>query len=393
MEQLPGMTECEKGPADSCRAIRIDWKPLIERKIILIATATIQTENVFSNGLFQNIFFLYKLFDAIGYVPILIINNKPKTIDTIPTIMRHVRMLTIEELSKTPMPIHIYLEIGMSIDASLRKHLNMTGARIAKLYLGNILNIDIETPMFYPAIHFSHHIIGELNEIWVSPHYKQHGQYAAILNHVDIKSLKIAPYVWDPCILDLYSKISWRPRKQDEIETILILEPNISFQKSALLPILIAERNYVENKRKLKVIVGNGDKFMSNPFFTITILPRLQLYKDQLITFTSRLTITDVMKDYPHATAICHQINNEYNYMTLEFLYAGFPIIHNAADWSDAGYYYKNNSISEGSKALAKSLVAHSNTIESYISGAKIVQWRHSIYNPEIQASWKELLK
>jgi hypothetical protein len=396
MEPLPGMTECEKGPADSCRAIRIDWKPLIERKIILIATATIQTENVFSNGLFQNIFFLYKLFDAIGYVPILIINNKPKTIDSIPTIMRHVRMLTIEELSKTPMPIHIYLEIGMSIDASLRKHLNMTGARIAKLYLGNILNIDIETPMFYPAIHFSHHIVGELNEIWVSPHYKQHDEYAAIINHVNPgpKSLRIAPYVWDPCILTLDGSrnLKWRPRNKNETETIVILEPNISFQKTSLIPLLIAERNYRENKRHLQVIVGNSERLLQNPFFMKTIMPTLELAKDNKIHFDGRFSITEIMTQYPHCTAICHQLNNQYNYMTLEYITAGFPLVHNAPDWYDVGYYYKGNDPVAGATALLSAQVQHENSQEKYKSGAEAIRWRHSPYNPEMQKAWKEIL-
>ena len=101
----------------------------------------------------------------------------------------------------------------------------MGGAKVCKLYLGNILNIDIETPMFYTQMHFAHHIVGEIDEIWVSPHYKQHEEYAAILNHVEpiSKSMKIAPYVWDSSILSLDGKrnLQWRPRVSGELETFL----------------------------------------------------------------------------------------------------------------------------------------------------------------------------
>jgi hypothetical protein len=396
MDSLPGMNECAKGPSDSCRALPISLQPLQSRKVILLATATIHNDSLFVNGLFQNVFILYKLFDAMGYAPILVVNDKPKEIERVPTILRHVRMITVEEILKSPIPIHLYLEIGMSVDPSLRRLFRTAGAKVAKLYLGNILNIDTETPMFYPGMHFAHHVVGEIDEIWVSPHYKQHEEYAAVLNHVEPvpKSMKIAPYVWDPCILTLDGtrNLRWRPRLPTETETLVILEPNISFQKSALIPIMIAERNYRMNKRPIEVIVGNGDRLMKNPFFLETIFNNLELVKDNKITFSGRHDIPSIMRDYPHAIGICHQWNNQYNYMTLEYLIAGFPVIHNAPDWSDVGYFYKGHSVTEGAAALLKAQTYHATSLERYRSFAETLRWRHSPYNPEVQKAWQGLL-
>lgn len=396
MDSLPGMNECAKGPADSCRVLRLDWQPLQGRKVILLATSTINSDSFFVNGLYQNVCVLYKLFDSMGYAPILLVNDKPKDINSVPSILRYVRMITVDEIMKSPMPIHLYLEIGMSIDPRLRKLFRMGGAKVAKLYLGNILNIDTETPMFYPAMNFSHHIVGELDEIWVSPHYKQHDEYAAVLNHVeaDAKSMKIAPYVWDSSILTLDGErnLKWRPRLPTETETLVILEPNISFQKAALIPLLIAERSYRLKKRPLHVLVGNGERLMKNPFFTQTILPTLELAKDSMITFSGRHDIPSIMAEYPHATGLCHQWNNQYNYMTLEYLVAGFPVIHNASDWYDIGYFYKGHDINEGLAALSRSQAQHATSLERYKSGAEVLRWRHSPYNPEVQKAWKELV-
>ena len=397
MDHLAGMNECSKGPSDNCRPMFSTWKPLVERKIILIATATIQMESLFQNGLYQNIFIFYKLFDSMGYAPILLVNDKPKDINEVPGILRHVRMITVEELARTPIPVHLYIEIGMSIDKAMRRLLRMTGAKVAKLYLGNILNIDIETPTFYPEMNFSHHVVGEIDEIWVSPHYKQHDEYAAVINHVKPSptTLKIAPYVWDPCILTLNGsrEFKWRPRRESEIETFIIMEPNISFQKSSLIPILIAELNYREHKRPLKVIVTNGERLLTNPFFTRTILPRLELSKDNMIQFSGRHIITSIMNDYPHATAICHQVNNQYNYMALEFVTSGFPFIHNASDWHDIGYYYDGHSIDKGLIALNKALTCHLTNLELYKSASECVRWRHSPYNPDVQKAWALLVE
>lgn len=396
MDQLAGMNECTDPPSVNCRGNTSEWLALINRKIILIATATIQNESLFQNGLYQNIFILYKLFDSMRYAPILLVNDKPKDIKAVPEILRHVRMITVEEVARAPLPVHVYLEIGMSIDKTMRKIFRMSGTKVAKLYLGNILNIDIETPIFYNEMNFSHHVIGELDEIWVSPHYKQHDEYAAVINGVkpESKSMKIAPYVWDPCILNLNGSrnLRWRPRHAGEMETLFIMEPNISFQKASLLPILIAERNYRSNKRDLRVIVGNGERLLANEFFTKTILPTLELAKDKKIQFSGRHIITNVMSQYPHATAICHQVNNQYNYMSLEFVTAGFPLVHNAPDWHDMGYYYEGHDLEVAETALNAALSRHYDDLEAYKCGAESVCWRHNPYNPEVQAEWKKLL-
>jgi len=397
MDSFPGMNECAEGPSAKLRCIKPKLVNVSEKKIILIATATIQNETLFQNGLYQNVFILYKMFDSMGYAPILLINESPKDIQNVPIILRHVRMVTADQISKTLMPIHLYIEIGMSIDKGTRGIFRMNGTKVCKLYLGNILNIDIETPIFYREMHFSHHVVGELDEIWVSPHYKQHEEYAAVINNMkpEKASMKIAPYVWDPCVLTLNGNrnLQWRPRQSNEPETFLILEPNISFQKGSLLPILIAERQYRKNKRPLKVLVGNGKQLLLNPFFTSTILPTLELAKDNCITFSGRHTITDIMKEYPYAIAICHQLNNQYNYMALEFVTAGFPFIHNAPDWRDMGYYYEGHDVIKGEVALETAIRLHTDNLETYKAGAETVSWRHSPYNPEIQAAWKRLVE
>jgi hypothetical protein len=384
--------ECQEGPSHICRALKVQLEPLASRKIILLATGTIYNDTLFVNGLYQNVVILYKLFDAMGYVPIFLINTMPD-IQEIPNIMKKMRMIVAEEVIKNSIPIYMQIEIAMSIDKSMRRYLRESGTKIVKMYLGNILNIDIEVPIFYPEVNFAHHITGELDEIWVSPHYKQHNEYAGYINHCG--PAKIAPYVWDPYILSLdKSRIfKWKaPANKEDPQAIVILEPNICFQKCSLIPLLIVDQLYKKTRRNFKVIVGNSERIQANSFFTTTILPQLEIYKDKRIVFSGRNKITCIMNDYPSAIAIGHQWNNQYNYITLEYLYAGFPIIHNSPDWSDAGYYYEGSDIDKGAAALEKALEFHEFSQETYASGAAALQWRHSPYNPEVQAAWKKLL-
>ena len=76
----------------------------------------------------------------------------------------------------------------------------------------------------------------------------------------------------------------------------------------------------------------------------------------------------------------------------MEYLFAGFPVIHNAPDWYDIGYFYKGHDVNEGDAALVRAQVQHANSLEQYKSGAEVLRWRHSPYNPEVQKAWQELL-
>lgn len=396
---LPGMTRLGKEPSSDLKSYKsmIDIPSLVTRPLILLATATITIENIFSNGLFQNIYLFYRMFDAMGWTPVLLVNSKPKNLDGVPDILKQCRVIAVEDLVKQPLPIKVYIEIGMSIDPSLRKFLKMIGARICKLYLGNILNIDIETPVFYPGMNFAHHVVGEMEEIWVSPHYGQHAEYAAALNHVDptTNRAKVAPYIWDPCILtdDGRRRITWRPLQEGETEKIIIMEPNISFQKTALVPIVAVERWFRKHPDwKGEIIVYNGERLNMTPFFHDTLLPTLDLQKAGKITFKGRSDIISILKEYPSATFLLHQWNNEYNYMLFELMWAGYPVLHNAKTWESFGYYYNSSDLDEMGNLYDNIREKHTERQETYRSHARALAWKHSPYNPEVQKGWAEIL-
>ena len=392
----PGYTQCDETIVPkSVPFSDLKSTPIQKRKIILLATAAINDNNIFANGLFQNVFVLYKMFSAMGYCPIMIVNEKPKSLENIPLIIRSCRMMVADEILKQPIPVFAYIEIGMSIDPIVRKFLRMIGAKSYKLYLGNILNIDIETPIFYQQTNFAHHIIGELDEVWVSPHYKMHEEYACYLNHTDPKTQKhtTVPYVWDPCIIDNTTKdLKWRMRTGSEKETYIITEPNISFQKSSVIPILALERWYQKNKeRNFQIVIFNGERLLLTPFFKENIWDTLDLVKDNKITMTGRSDIQKTMEMYPYATFILHQINNEYNYMTLELLHNGYPVLHNSETWKEYGYYYKGSDLNDIGKQIDLTQ-CHSTNVEIYKSHAQNLIYTHSPYNPNVHAAWNKII-
>jgi hypothetical protein len=398
LSTLPGTVRRAGGPGDAVHPLKpLDaYDPLLQRPVVLLATASIGESNIFNNGLYQNCFLLYRLAEAIGWMPIFVVNTKPKNLKEVPEILRSCRIAEVDDILSQPLAIKLYLEVGMSISSNLRRFMKMMGARTAKLYLGNIVNIDIETPMFFPGMNFSHHVIGEQDEIWTSPHYLMNLEYAAVLNQVEpeASSAKIAPYVWDPCILtdDGRRNMAWKPRPAGLKPTFIIMEPNISFQKTAVVPLLILEEMARGNPGfDFEVIVLNGERLTASGYFTNNIEPCLRGLKGK-IKYAGRHDMISIMTNYPHAYALCHHFNNEFNYMVLEFLHAGYPVLHNCEAWKDFGYYYAENNTMAGMKAVCDALNFHHERLEAYKGHAKALIWRHSIYNPDVQKAWLDLM-
>jgi hypothetical protein len=158
------------------------------------------------------------------------------------------------------------------------------------------------------------------------------------------------------------------------------MEPNISFQKTSVVPIMAMERWFRKHPEWTgEICVYNGERLLGTPFFKESILPTLELHKKGRIQFYGRKDIVSIMREYPSATFILHQWNNEYNYMLFELFWAGFPVIHNASSsWGCFGYSY----IQEN----------HKNNVEIYKGHARQLAWRHSPYNPKVQEEWLNIL-
>jgi hypothetical protein len=363
------------------------------KPIILFASNDV-SDNVLSvNGLTQNILILYDLFESMGWSSYLLQHQKSHLEKH--SFLSSYRTLTPQEVITQPMRIRIFIEIGSSIDPVTRKHLRSLGTKLVKLYLGNILNIDVETIQYYPSIFFHHHIVGEIDEIWTSPHYAQHQDYAAILNRTDPEQSRIAPYVWDPCFMTHYGTktvTQWKPPKDWRTQDIVIMEPSISFQKCAFYSLLLAEAySKAHPEWRGNVHVVNGDRLSLSTYAQNRVLPYLTLYQTKRLHLYGRKRLPDVLEEYPSACFLAHQLSNEYNYMTLEIMYCQFPILHNATGWSPYGYYYSVDEWEKAIETLHTVLTRHKENLAIYKTHMAQLQWKHSIHHPEIRRRWAEL--
>ena len=366
-----------------------------EKPVIVLGSNDVNDTTLFMNGLTQNIVILYDLFESLGYKCYLLQNPVTGVSEKKEFIKRY-RTLTSQDMVKNAMNICIFVEIGMSLDPTTRNYIRSIGGKIAKLYLGNILNIDIETIQYYPSMFFHHHIVGEIDQIWTSPHYRQHLDYATIVNRTSPSSGRVVPYVWDPCFLTRYLSphlMEWTPPADWRQQDMVVMDPSISFQKCSFYSLLLAEafsKRYPEWKGTLHVI--NGDRLQISSHAKNRVLPVLTLFQQGRIRLYGRKRIHDILKEHRSACFLTHQWNNDYNYMTLELMYCQYPILHNSEGWKEYGYYYSIDDWDNAVKTLYSALTEHTANRAMYQTHSAQLTWKHSIHHPDIRNRWEEIL-
>jgi len=392
MDYLPGNTllPSEEHETTSLTSLSLP----LDRPAIILASNEVNDQNLFINGLTQNIVVLYHLFESLGYDSYLLQHSITQSDKK--DFLKRYRCITTQEMVQRRMSIRAFIEIGMSLDSATRGYLRSVGAKIVKLYLGNILNIDIETIQNYSTMFFNHHIVGEIDEIWTSPHYMQHIDYAALLNRTPMEKGRVVPYVWDSCFLTQYGnreQFEWIPPTDWRTMDIVIMDPNISFQKCTFYSILLVEAySKLHPEWHGNVHIINGDRLKLSSNSHNNLLPTLSLYRAGRIKLYERKKIHQILEQHRSACFLTHQWNNDYNYMTLELLYCNYPILHNSEGWAPYGYSYSINAWEKAIETLQGALLNHEHNLHIYKTHAANLIWKHSSHNPSIQQRWRELI-
>ena len=348
------------------------------KRDIFLATGVIIEATLFQNGLHQNSLLLYDLFERLGYRCHCLVDRSCDFING----YRHLQPEDYLRQEDAYNPV-FYIEIGMSLDAAWRAYLQKKGCKTAKLYLGNVLNIDTETVCMTPGLFFHHHNTGHFDYIWTSPHYMANCAWLTALHG---KPCSVVPYIWSPKFLGNPLSLSPFGGSFKSSGDIVIAEPNISFQKTALVPLLLAEAYYRKHPSwKGQVFIQNSERLLVTPFWN-RIVENLSLFLDGRIVFSGRKSILELVQEHEGAVFICHQLTNEFNYMILELLYLGIPVLHTSESWSQSGHYYSvdqwSNAVQTLEKVIGKERVQNSSDL----------LWRISPENPVIQEDWAKLL-
>ena len=181
--------------------------------------------------------------------------------------------------------------------------------------------------------------------------------------------MKVAPYLWSPrFFLYVSDKVQDRPfyRPTGSPKRVAVFEPNLNVVKTATMPIVIAELLHREEPGLIgKVYVTNSGWLAKKRDFIRFVQSSVSLYTDQRMFFEKRYRFAWFLSAHTDIV-LSHQWDNELNYLFIEALFAGFPLVHNSPYFKDCGYYYEGDDGYMGKEKLREAILTHDDNIDEY---------------------------
>ena len=355
----------------------------------------------FVNGSEQQPWFIMEIIQNLGN-PLTIFTHKGKDehsgFSRSETFYGHnMKLLTAEELGV----IDVLLMICHIVDDGTENTLALKEAcknkRVVQFHCGNHMYFNAEDIIFN-----THDVVKLLyntwfTESWVFDMHSFACSYYELLTH---KPTKRMPYAWTPTLLNKYTienelNIICDPSRYDRPLTLCCVEPNLNITKTCMIPMLIMNEFYRRSPTKVKnCFIFCSTQLMKHRSF-LEFMKFLDIVRDNKIELYPRMSlpnIIDQMKNKDLAPVfIGHNIANEQNYITLEMLYLGYPIIHNSKYIQQAGFYYDDTNLITAVEHLEK-LDKFESQHRSYSITSDFVLRQHNTSNATILAEFSALL-
>ena len=328
---------------------------------ILISNNKNILNSLFSNGLIQNCLNLYDLINSIdGFEPYLMCLSSEEFFSPMKKDLNklnyNLEKANLENINK--LNINIILEAGSFSDVLFKViKEKKPSVKFVSIEYGNPLFFNIEHSVFQKDKLFS--CPKDRDEVWYSPHFEYSHDFISEISRCD--SAKICPFIWSEKFLlhniNKYNIDTTRFSKKS-LNDVSILEPNLNLVKTSVIPLLIADKLFKENKSFINSVAAFGCKKLENSSTFSSIVKNTQLFKDNKLALLNRYPFVEIFSKVS-GILLSHQHYNGLNYAYLDALYLGIPLVHNSKYFKDVGYYYNDFNISEGKEALKKAISYH----------------------------------
>jgi len=346
-------------------------------------------DSIFTNGCFQQAYFTYKCLKKTGYDIVML--TADDGYEKYPFLDIDIRYITMETGLDDICTI-----IFTSAFASEKKYLEAfksKGIKIVNQIGGNYFILTQEAIIFDK--HNKEFFIGNelIDEVWLLPMYEFMKEYLYVLSK---RPIKIVPYVWDNEIIDLYCNINnidpiYRVSNKGKVST-LVMEPNMSIHKTCLLPLVMINGFNDRHPDKLQSVLclcapesSQFKKFIGN----------LGIHQQGKVQTYPRLIMPEVIRQIQawdsKPILVSHQILNDLNFLPMEMMYYGYPVVHNCKPYEKLGYYYKEHNALQGVECIEMACV-HDKCFERYLKDSRRELYRYNPYNQENIKVYQRLL-
>ena len=329
-----------------------------------ISVITHANQNIWENGMGQNVFFLAKALKAVPFVRSVVLINvgdQSRMADQIDLGRENLTLLNQEQAGDQ---VDVIIELAGALHQPWLALQRARGKKVVyycvgQPYAGLIEGSIFERPGFFPAV-------GRCDEIWLLPEYIQHAPMMRVLNRCPVRQ---TPYLWSSSFLEKRVqevaekgyRYGWdTTQKGQRALRAAIFEPNVSVVKTSSISMLVCDEAYRADRKAVQMMHVLNTLHMKDHPTMLHFANSLDLVKDHKACFHGRHDVVGFMAQHADAV-VSHQWDNEQNYSYMDALYGDYPLVHNSA-WLHsfgAGYFYPGFEAVEGGKKLIQASEHH----------------------------------
>jgi hypothetical protein len=263
--------------------------------------------------------------------------------------------------------LDLLIELGGQISAEQTDYLKARGTRVVSYCCGAEYVHNIQAMIFRRPLWSEIFCNQRYDALWVIPQVAETS--LGFFETLRRRRAQIVPFVWHPMVLEakasgLAHGGEYRPRSA--AKRLSVMEPNIDVLKFCLYPTFIAERVFREIPERIEFLhVLSADTLARESPEFVGLMSLLEIVKAHKASFIGVYETPNFLAEYTDIV-ISHQWGLALNYIYLEVCWQGYALVHNAALCPELGYYYPENDLDAGARALRLAIETHDLAWEDY---------------------------
>lgn len=346
-----------------------------------ISVVTHEGQNIWENGLAQNVVFLSGLFQRLPFVQSVSFIDVGDQLVMPPQVEMTSRGFRIMRIQDATDAVDVIIEMGGALDVQWLDLMRARGKKVVFYCCGQPFAALAEPALFNRPTHFSRP--DRCDEIWALSEFREFASFQRVLHRCPVYSI---PYIWHPQFVEQRAKevagvlgvqYGYQSRHTGDNAgraglRVAIFEPNISVTKTSSIPMLVCDEAYRANPATVEAIHVLNTLHMKDHPTMLYFANSLDLVRQHKATFHGRHDIVGFMTQHADAV-VSHQWQVEQNYSYLDALYGNYPLIHNSPWLKEAGYYYHDFDAQQGAAQLLRAAAHHDSDLDDYGARARRV--------------------
>ena len=339
-----------------------------------ISVVTHSGQNIWQNGLGQNVIFLAELYQRLPFVQSVLLIDVGDQLAMPPQVDLSSRDLRIMPIREATDEVDVIVEMGGALDVQWLDLMRARGKKVVYYCCGQPFVGLAEPAVFNKPTHAARP--DRCDEIWLLP---KDAAFAPMMRTLHRCAVHEAPFIWHPHFIERRAqevaeltgqRYGYRGRDVAADGTsaglrVAIFEPNISVVKTSSIPMLVCDEAYRADRAAIAMMHVLNTLHLKDHPTMLYFANSLDLVREHKAVFHGRHDIVGFMVQHADAV-VSHQWQNDQNYSYMDALYGDYPLVHNSPWLKEAGYYYSGFEARQGAAQLKRAALEHDSGLDDY---------------------------